>query len=406
MDDHILDNVSFSDSFCAEHLSQSRWDTVVIGAGVAGTSFAIRAARQHRNVLLVDSAPFPRDKVCGGCLNARAQRELSELGLLEDLHRRGAVTIGTMKIRIGRQDVSWRIADMLSVRRSTLDAMLAHKAIKHGASFYHSVRASLIPCLPPSSEGTRKVLLKHEKTNESVVVSADFVVVAAGLSRSPLPREESWSCHTEADSRIGVHCLISRDSLSSLDMELGCDDRQTLLMCVGEHGYVGICETDGNRIDIAAAIDPKAIRRVGSISKVVAQIVRPQSHRLAQCLEQQTWHATPKLTRFSFDLARNRVFLLGDATGYVEPFTGEGMSWAMLAAKKLWEITQSIQTLEPSDCQERDWNLWNQQQCKTKRSVSRWVSRRARNTQSAKWVITALDWFPAFRNRIIMKATQ
>lgn len=406
MDDHILDNVSFPDSFCAEHLSQSRWDTVVIGAGVAGTSFAIRAARQHRNVLLVDSAPFPRDKVCGGCLNARAQRELSELGLLEDLHRRGAVTIGTMKIRIGRQDVSWRIPDMLSVRRSTLDAMLAHKAIKHGASFYHSVRASLIPCLPPSSEGTRKVLLKHEKTNESVVVSADFVVVAAGLSRSPLPREESWSCHTEADSRIGVHCLISRDSLFSLDMELGCDDRQTLLMCVGEHGYVGICETDGNRIDIAAAIDPKAIRRVGSISKVVAQIVRPQSHRLAQCLEQQTWHATPKLTRFSFDLARNRVFLLGDATGYVEPFTGEGMSWAMLAAKKLWEITQSIQTLEPSDCQERDWNLWNQQQCKTKRSVSRWVSRRARNTQSAKWVITALDWFPAFRNRIIMKATQ
>jgi flavin-dependent dehydrogenase len=44
------------------------------------------------------------------------------------------------------------------------------------------------------------------------------------------------------------------------------------------------------------------------------------------------WQRTPALTRRSRPLAGNRYLLLGDAAGYVEPFTGEGMGWALMAA--------------------------------------------------------------------------
>lgn len=56
-------------------------DVVVIGAGPAGSSAAAWAARHGRDVLVVDSAEFPRDKACGDGLTPRAIAELELLGL-------------------------------------------------------------------------------------------------------------------------------------------------------------------------------------------------------------------------------------------------------------------------------------------------------------------------------------
>ena len=46
-----------------------------------------------------------------------------------------------------------------------------------------------------------------------------------------------------------------------------------------------------------------------------------------------SWRATPALTRRSTPPAAERLLLLGDAAGYVEPFTGEGMGWALMGAQ-------------------------------------------------------------------------
>jgi flavin-dependent dehydrogenase len=49
-------------------------------------------------------------------------------------------------------------------------------------------------------------------------------------------------------------------------------------------------------------------------------------------LEQARWQLTPALTRRASVVAGERFLVLGDAAGYVEPFTGEGMAWALTAA--------------------------------------------------------------------------
>src|SRR5690625_7725029 len=54
---------------------------VVVGAGPAGSAAGAWAARAGRDVLLIDSAPFPRDKACGDGLTPRAVAELDRLGL-------------------------------------------------------------------------------------------------------------------------------------------------------------------------------------------------------------------------------------------------------------------------------------------------------------------------------------
>ncbi|HET7741181.1 MAG TPA: FAD-dependent oxidoreductase, partial [Mycobacterium sp.] len=56
-------------------------DVLVIGAGPAGSAAAAWAARRGRDVLVIDSAEFPRDKACGDGLTPRAIAELRRLGL-------------------------------------------------------------------------------------------------------------------------------------------------------------------------------------------------------------------------------------------------------------------------------------------------------------------------------------
>ena len=56
-------------------------DVAVVGGGPAGAAAAIRLARQGRDVVLVDRATFPRDKICGDGLTAGALRLLEQLGL-------------------------------------------------------------------------------------------------------------------------------------------------------------------------------------------------------------------------------------------------------------------------------------------------------------------------------------
>ncbi len=65
----------------AEHPRDRRADVVVVGAGPAGSAAAAWAARRGREVLVIDSADFPRDKACGDGLTPRAVAELERLGL-------------------------------------------------------------------------------------------------------------------------------------------------------------------------------------------------------------------------------------------------------------------------------------------------------------------------------------
>src|SRR5690242_21293317 len=59
----------------------TRAQVVVVGAGPAGSAAAAWAARAGNEVLVIDSASFPRDKACGDGLTPRAVAELERLGL-------------------------------------------------------------------------------------------------------------------------------------------------------------------------------------------------------------------------------------------------------------------------------------------------------------------------------------
>ena len=232
------------------------WDVVILGAGVAGASAAILSAKHGLKTLLVEAKPFPREKVCGGCLNLRSQGSLKRLGVLNQVELAGSIRIDSMHLQILATSVNWTVPAMMSVRRSTLDTILVDEAVTQGCEFIDSAQGSLIA----SESNTRSVRI--QKQDQSVVVEAKCVLVASGLTRSPLKNPTNWPAVVHEDSRIGVQCMLSETNAAAY---VG----NRLHMLVGKNGYAGICSTDGSHVDVAAAIDPASIQTLGGIEQVV-----------------------------------------------------------------------------------------------------------------------------------------
>src|SRR6185295_19531585 len=75
--------------FSVLDLPDREWDVVVVGAGPAGATAAAHLARAGRDVLLLDRARFPRDKVCGDALIPDAIAALDRLGALDAVREQG-----------------------------------------------------------------------------------------------------------------------------------------------------------------------------------------------------------------------------------------------------------------------------------------------------------------------------
>src|ERR1041384_3438007 len=81
--------------------AQGIWDAVVIGAGVAGGVSAALLAERGRRGVFVEKQPWPREKSCGGCLNAAGVRMLRTVGLGEVIIG-GGKTLSQFEVHVGK----------------------------------------------------------------------------------------------------------------------------------------------------------------------------------------------------------------------------------------------------------------------------------------------------------------
>jgi|LakMenEpi03Aug12_release.lakeMendotaPanAssembly.Ray.scaffolds.fasta_scaffold01085_14 flavin-dependent dehydrogenase len=418
----------------AAEAEQVNWDLVVVGAGIAGSTTAILAAREGLRVLLIEAKRFPREKVCGGCLNPRAIDYLARLGAAEELKRRGTVALGQLHVQFGRVPHCWRIPNLWSVRRSTVDSILVQKAIDSGVQFLAETmgmlqmpsRASEPSELEGHVENGPRSYIDDKRGDDKRVevhvrpsgsgqrsssrrLDTKIAVIASGLNRSPLGGAIQWSSAVASGSRIGVQCMLHESELSKDSFLIHSpmfQDKQSLHMLVAPNGYVGLCKTDGGYYDIAAAVDPTEVRGKNSIPATIDSIVEYCGYRPDAVWHTKPWMTTPHLTRASNPVAIPRVFLVGDSIGYIEPFTGEGMSWALASGFAVVPLIASAIRCNSYEDSSSKWNQWAIQQRRFSQSVCRWVAKQARMPRRAQWVLRVCDWFPPIRNWIVRKATQ
>jgi menaquinone-9 beta-reductase len=301
--------------------AERAWDVLVIGAGPAGSILARQLAQLGRRVLLVDRASFPRPKVCGCCLSGSTLAALRRIGLGDLPLRLGATPLQSVLLASGSRSATLPLPDGAALSREAFDAALVREAIAAGAAFLPETRASGSSI---DAEGRR---VECRAASGDRAVQAAIVVAADGLSGRSLVKERAV---VRRGSRIGAGAIAA---VAPCFFEPG-----VVYMACGDRGYVGLVRLEDGRLDVAAALDPAEVRRCGGPGQAAALVLARTGWPAIEGLTALSWRGTPPLTRFRRRLGAERLFIAGDAAGYVEPFTGEGIAWALNSAIALAPI--------------------------------------------------------------------
>jgi menaquinone-9 beta-reductase len=301
--------------------ARTEWGVLVIGAGPAGALAARQSALLGLKTLLVDKSPFPRAKVCGGCISGLGRHVLERVGLGHLVKEPAATPLDRFDLAAAGRRVSLALPLGAAISRYHFDAALVREAVAAGAEFLSETTAQVRG--PVDAWRLRGVSLQGA-SRATVLARSRLVLTADGLGRTSLKRHGPFAPQVAAASRVGLSATIRGDEC---DLPSG-----TVSMSVGRDGYVGMVRVPGGSINVAAAVDPDALRERGPAGMVKAILVDSSVESPLDSLESTEWRGTGLLTRHSPRVAAKRLLLLGDAAGYVEPFTGEGMTWAMLSA--------------------------------------------------------------------------
>ena len=305
-------------------IAGNKWDVAIIGAGPAGSVAAAILSSSGRRVLLIERSAWPREKVCGGCLNAVAVGMLSDIGLGSTLA--GAQRVDHVAWHVGQKSLRLSATGGAAVLRSEMDAAIVAEGVARGCTFLPGFSATLLPGEPAASH--RMIQLRDARG--TCVVAAGVVLSCDGIGGTTLAREPWAEWKIIRGAWMGVSTTYDQwpDEL----------DAGTIHMHIGHGGYVGLVRLSGGRVHLAAALDPAACRNAGGPALLINEILGFCGRAVWPGAAGARFRGTGELTRRRDRVGGHRVLSVGDACGYVEPFTGEGMAWAILGARQAVEL--------------------------------------------------------------------
>jgi flavin-dependent dehydrogenase len=305
------------------------WDVIVVGAGPAGAMAAYELARRSLRVLLVDKSAFPRPKVCGCCLNAQALALLQARGLGHLIDEQGAVPLRQVVLAAEGHRAVIPLPTGVAISREAFDMGLINAAVENGATFLPNTLATLADIAP----SYRKVILRSNGPQREV--EAPVILAADGLGgmlsrpdtsnkkvRNQGKAAKAWHPKDSfCSSRIGAAIIL--ESVPAFYQS------EMIYMACGTGGYVGQVRLEDGRLNMAAAFDLKALQKIGHPGRLASRILDEAGFPPVPHVVDLPWKGTPRLTHHAGTLAAERLFMLGDAASFVEPFTGEGIAWAL-----------------------------------------------------------------------------
>jgi len=299
-------------------------DVLVAGAGPAGSALAAGLARSGARVILLEAARHPRPKACAEYASPRIAEELQRIGLAPTAWRADAIPLRGMRMVAGRRSAMITYADRRGPRhawgldRARFDARLAAHAAELGAELVEGSRlvglttdgVRVTGATVRSADGRRRTIGAH------IVVGADGVrsTVArlTGAERAVrFPRRLGLVAHHAGDPELADHGE----------------------MHVGRGYYIGLAPLPDGRLNVGMALpmdgrSPAAERFAAAIAGIPAVAARLTGRDRLTAIR----GASPIGHRVA-DVAGPGWLLVGDAAGFVDPFTGEGIHRALRSAR-------------------------------------------------------------------------
>ena len=274
------------------------FDVAIVGGGPAGSSCASFCAQAGLDTLLLERENFPREKVCGDCLNPSCWPVLRQLELEERVRALPHGKLCEVEfIGTNRRSISIALPDgaEIAVKRSLFDELLLSRARALGAEVF---------------ENATVTDLQRNEHWRICATGQDFearVLVAADGRNSTVARLCNLLPHVGKE-RVALQTHIA------LPDDFG--DRVVLQFL--PEGYSGQAPTGNGELNLCLVGKPHSISNLKIWAEEEFDISRNHS-----------WRTITPLTRKALDPAHARLFLIGDAARVVEPFTGEGIFYAL-----------------------------------------------------------------------------
>jgi flavin-dependent dehydrogenase len=336
----------------------AQYDTIIVGAGPAGSATGILLAESGTSILVLDRATFPRSKLCGEYLSPETARILDRLGVLSAVDSAGAVPLWGMTITgpdgariIGTYPTSgpWRgyRDHALAIPRTTFDGILADRLRATHADFRERWRVTDLIMEDDRVAGVEALdpAGRPERFRARLVIGADgrHSVVARRLglvSPHPLQRMALMTyMFGPTDHARRGEIYVSPPDYSILNpMAPGCLNVSVV---------VPLRDAVPARGRLDAFFDAR-LRQLPFLEQRLAAFRRDAPVTALGPLAVRV--APPRC---------GGVLLIGDSAGFYDPFTGEGIYTALRSAELA--IGVILRALRSGDCSRQALSAYTEQ---------------------------------------------
>jgi flavin-dependent dehydrogenase len=318
-------------------------DVLIIGAGPAGASAAIRLAQAGWHVSLVEQHAFPRQKVCGECIAAGNFLLLDELGIGENVRHRAGVELERAGWMHGDAAL---MADMpacpqsaepygRALGRDVLDELLVERARKMGVRVLQPAKVRNVWGRPGEFR------CDIDESGIPVSIDASIIIDAHGSWESGphieiAPAAEHRSPQRASDL-FAFKATFARSSLPA----------GWLPVVAVDGGYGGLVVANDQRTVVALCVRRDALRTLRAKHRGMSAGLAVENHLRASCRgirdalacaqREGPWLTVGPL-RPGVRLGETAgIFRVGNAAGETHPLIGEGISMALQSSRLLVE---------------------------------------------------------------------
>jgi len=291
------------------------FDVAIAGGGPAGSTCAAFCASAGLRTLLLERERFPREKVCGDCVNPACWPVLERLNLRQRVQLLPHAILEAVDfIAIDGQSVHVDLPSgeksEIAVKRSLFDDLLLGRARDLGAEVRD---ATMVSAIGKTSSRSWRITAGETDFEAHVLIAADGRNSTVARICNLLPRSQR--------ERIALQTHIA----------LPPDFGNRVVLQFLKQGYSGQAPVNENELNLCLVAKPRDI-----------EALKEWALQRFGVAPDHPWRTITPLTRSPLPPAHENLFLIGDAARVVEPFTGEGIYYAIrsgeLAARAIVKI--------------------------------------------------------------------